>query len=1212
VPATYLLVLTLLAADPVAAAPAKVDRNTAPVAIAADIVADGGQADSNTFTFDPEHLKSDAKQGFEAFGVTSRGFHTGRRSLPEFVIKEDPSMAVNGGSAEFDGVKSLVKIGPVASHAPCFTAGSFTWEGFFFSPSTAQLKTDGAIGDRLISQFRDDNLGSTRLAIGLGRAKKDGPNSLCVSLVGSETRYLGSLPVSQDAWHHFALVYVAPSEAEAAKLKAAAGTAPANKPSGPEKVSNVGGKLTWYLDYKKCGEIVLDGKNERTTLAPLGKSPLTIGGRNLVPGKDGAEAKVDRGFRGLLDEVRISAQAVPVAEFLRSENKPPQRLVQAQIFPARQETDLARYFDRESAGGPKSVLPAPLETIDQETVGLAGLPTAFALGGYIEPRRGVHGVRTSYRQTLPAGRYRLFVRTQSDAMLALGDRVVIDARRVDDSALGSLPAGVRDYRYDFTSTGGEQEFRLAALIDYDGAATRGDVADTKPAGSATSAALSPVAKDEIIVGIARIDEETGRELDMRLLGAAGELALDPYSWRASRGRDFAHWMKSDEARRQASIKLREEFWQRRREWAKTEAEKWPAIAVPKSFSQREKVAVYSPTDEGRPAATSHTQKPLTPALSRRGEGVIETAAAPNPIDAFLAVKMAKLRVQPAPVVDDATFLRRATLDFAGRNPTWQEAQAFLADRSEDRRAKLVERLLASPDWADSWVGYWQDLLAENPSILKPTLNNSGPFRRWIHESFAANKPLDRFAAELMLMQGSDEQGGTAGFAIASGNALPMAMKGHVVAQAFLGIDMKCARCHDGPNVPFAQSDLFGLAAMLDEKPITVDLASTVVTPPGGRVPAVKSTLKVGDKVQPQWPLERMVPRAAAEAGVSLVELADRPRARLAAIVVAPTTPRFSDVAVNRIWQRYFGQGLVDPVDHWLELDEASHPDLLRYLSREFVVHGYDVKWLARVIANSDAYRREATGEATSYRDQRTFAAQLRRRCSAEQVVDSLYLAVGKSMNAEELNFDPNGTQGFLILPTPEKSWQFASLANERDRPALALPTNQMILDVLTTFGWRETRIDPWTRQDAEVNPLQPLMMANSAAVNQAIRLTEESAATEWCLEDGTPEQLVDRLFLATLSRPASDGERRLMAGVLAESFATRKTGKAKPKPIARVRAHVDWDKHLQGEASLELLEAAKQAQAGDPATVRLTTEFRTAVEDVLWTLVNSPEFVFVP
>ena len=175
---------------------------------------------------------------------------------------------------------------------------------------------------------------------------------------------------------------------------------------------------------------------------------------------------------------------------------------------------------------------------------------------------------------------------------------------------------------------------------------------------------------------------------------------------------------------------------------------------------------------------------------------------------------------------------------------------FSTTRAPTDAQKLVDRLLASPDWADAWVGYWQDLLAENPSILKPTLNNSGPFRRWIHESFAANKPMDQFATELILMQGDNSQGGTAGFAISSGNDLPMAMKGHVLSQAFLAIDMKCARCHDAPYAPFEQSDLFGLAAMLDEKTLTVPKGSTVQVPAGARQPQVVSTLKVGDKVDP--------------------------------------------------------------------------------------------------------------------------------------------------------------------------------------------------------------------------------------------------------------------------------------------------------------------------------------------------------------------------
>jgi hypothetical protein len=438
------------------------------------------------------------------------------------------------------------------------------------------------------------------------------------------------------------------------------------------------------------------------------------------------------------------------------------------------------------------------------------------------------------------------------------------------------------------------------------------------------------------------------------------------------------------------------------------------------------------------------------------------------------------------------------------------------------------------------------------------------------------------------------------------------MKGHVLAQAFLGIDMKCARCHDSPSAPIEQGDLFGLAAMLGEAPLTVPKASTVVVPPGARQPAVSSALKAGDKVLPQWPLSDLIPESAAEEGVALTEWVDRPRSRLAAIVTSPASTRFSDVVVNRVWQRYFGLGLVESVDHWTDRSEASHPELLAYLSRQFVVDGYDVKKLVRLLVTSHAYAAAADDDAPVDASQRTFASQTRRRLSAEQIVDSLFTAVGKSTGAEELNFDPNGTQGFLILPAPQRAWQFASLSNERDRPALALPVNQMILDVLTTFGWRETRIDPLTRRDAEVNPLQPLMMANSAAVNQAIRLTEDSAVTRWCLEDVTLDETVDRLFLATLSRLPSSGERKLVAGVLADSYAARRTGKPKPPPVERIVAHVDWDKHLKGEASLELLEAEKQARAGDPPTVRLTDEFRLCVEDVLWSLVNSPEFVFVP
>lgn len=807
------LLLSLVAAEPAQSERAPTSPVTQGVATA------GG---SVHWTFDSVAPERGAPS-LESWGVVRRVFNAGDRVSAKAtgsnndVARHNEVARHNGGSAEFDGTTSLIKINRSELSAPCFTDGSFTWEGFFFSPTSAVLKTDGAIGDRLISQFRDDKLGSTRLAIGLGRAKKDGPNALCVSLVGAETRYMGSLPVTQDAWHHFALVYEAPSEAEAAKIKAASEAALKDQPkNGTERSPNVGGKLTWYLDYKKCGEVVLTGATDRTTLAPLGASPLVIGGRNIVPGKDGAEAKVDRGFRGLLDEFRITARAIPVAEFQRVVNTAPSRSVAAVVYrPTEAAFDLANYV----AGNGES-LPAatssPVETFEQETLGLVGLPRSFAPGGYAEVRRGRHVVRTSYKQKLPPGRYRLFVRSQSDVVLAMGDRVMIDGRRVDEPGFGPPSAAVRDYRFDFQADSAQQEFRLAALVDYGGQAKSVEAADSKPV-KPEGASGSSLAIDEVVVAIAPLDDDS-RTGDIALVGAGGRIPFDDYSWRASRARDAAAWAATDEQRRLAAIERREEFWRARHAWAKREAEKREPVAIPK-------------TNAAAAAAKST-----------------------NPIDALLAAKMEKLGATPASLVDDPTFLRRATLDFAGRNPTWQEAQAFFADASPDKRTKLIDRLLASPDWADSWVGYWQDLLAENPSILKPTLNNSGPFRRWIHESFAANKPLDRFAAELILMQGTDEQGGTAGFAIASGNAQPMAMKAHVVSQAFLGVDLKCARCHDGPSTPrFDQGDLFSLAAMLDEKPIAVDLASTVVIPPGGRIPAVTSTLKVGDKILPQWP-----------------------------------------------------------------------------------------------------------------------------------------------------------------------------------------------------------------------------------------------------------------------------------------------------------------------------------------------------------------------
>jgi len=1076
----------------------------------------------------------DAKLGLVAAGVTAGRFTAGD-------IADDANSAkrptANRGSAEFDGVTSLIQISETPASAAAFTSGDFTWEGFFFWPGSNQIDVDKAVSDRFITQFKNGKSGSTRLTLGLSRAKAGDPVYLAIATAGETGRHLGNREVSPDVWHHFALVVH-------------------------------GDMATWYLDYLPCGETTFDDQSPATTLAPLGASPVAVGGRNMTGGK------VDRGFAGLLDELRITPRALAPADFLRSRQTNPEKLVQVDfVYPLAEPID---WLDLASA--------EPTESLVQESLGIVGTPQPFSMGGYAEARRGNWGVRTTRDLSLPAGRYQLLVRTSVAAVLDVDGRTLVDARPPVGHPLSPLPVAMRDYAVEFDADGRSHRFRLTGVVRYDAEVKKPSTADAEPI-AADAALRAAQLTNDVIVGFAPLDAKTGLPGAWRMLGS-DELPLDDFTWSASRGRTHAHWTSLDDSRRASAVARREDFWRRRHAWAGEAAAKWDVPPVPSR-------SVSGQSDSASRAQTATTQPG-------------------NPIDAFLAAKMQSLSVRPGPTVDDATYLRRVTLDLVGRNPTYAEARAFYDDASADRRERLVDRLLASPDWADAWVGYWQDLLAENPSILKATLNNSGPFRRWIHESFAANKPMDRFAAELILMQGGDDQGGPAGFAISAGNDLPMAMKGHVVAQAFLGIDMKCARCHDAPYAPLEQADLFGLAAMLDEKTLTVPAASTVTVPPGARPPEVSSSLKAGDKIAPQWPLEQMIPAKAAEEGVSIAELVDRPRARLAAIVTSPSRTRFSDVLVNRVWQRYFAVGLVDPVDHWMDRSESSHPELLAYLSREFVVGGYDMKRLVRQIVTSEAYARAVGPAHPIDASQRTFAWQSRRRLSAEQVVDSLFAAVGKPLNTEELNMDPRGTRGFITLPAPQKSWQFASLANERDRPALALPVNQMIIDVLTTFGWRETRPDPWTRQDAEPNPLQPLMLGNGTITNHAVRLTEDNLVTEWCLEDVSLAELVDRLFLTTVSRKPDEVERELISQVLAEGYAERRTGKPKPPPVVRIRAQVDWDKHLQGEASVELMEAEKQARAGDPPTVRLSADFRRRVEDVMWSLVNSPEFVFVP
>ncbi len=577
-------------------------------------------------------------------------------------------------------------------------------------------------------------------------------------------------------------------------------------------------------------------------------------------------------------------------------------------------------------------------------------------------------------------------------------------------------------------------------------------------------------------------------------------------------------------------------------------------------------------------------------------------------------------ITPPPVVDDARFLRRVYLDVVGVPPDVEEARAFLADRSADKRDRLVDRLLDDERWADHRVSYWQEVLAENPSMLKPTLNNTGPFRYYVYEALRDDKPMDRLVTELIMLRGSEREGGSAGFGLAADNDAPFAAKGHVVASAFLGIELQCARCHDSPFHTTLQRDLYSLAALFERKAVTVPKSSTVPAAffaNKGRESLIKVTLKPGESIKPAWPFAETTGCADGPEIDALMQSPDDPRERLAALITAPQNTRFARVMVNRVWRRLIGAGFVEPVQDW-EGSEPSHPELLDWLAREFVAHDYDLKHLARLILTSRVYQRAATGwNLKAAPAQRYFAAPERRRLTAEQVVDSLFAASGKPIEVEEITFDPDGrypATTMISLGFPSRAWMFSSLSNERDRPSLSLPRAQAVADVLEAFGWTGSRQNPRTDRESDPNVLQPGVLANSVVSVWITRASQDSVLANLAVDAASPGALVDSLFLRFLSRPPTDSERVLFVERLAEGFDGRVLPASEvvlpepPPPLSRVT----WSNHLTAEANSIKIEMEHRARAGRPADPRLRSEWREVFEDAVWSLVNDPEFVWVP
>lgn len=573
-------------------------------------------------------------------------------------------------------------------------------------------------------------------------------------------------------------------------------------------------------------------------------------------------------------------------------------------------------------------------------------------------------------------------------------------------------------------------------------------------------------------------------------------------------------------------------------------------------------------------------------------------------------------------LDDSSFLRKLTYDLIGLPPTEEELVDFLEDPSGDKRNRAIDRLLQDARTADAAMGYWQDVLAENPTLINASLNTTGPFRWFLYDAFRDNKPVDRWVSELILLRGSAHEGGSAGFGLAGDNDAPQAAKAQILASAFLGVETQCARCHDSPYHHSTQQELYSIAAMLEQKPLTVPKSSRV---PAAffenktREPLIKVSMDFEKPVQPAWPWSELI-----EGDIPKLEST---REQLALNVTSPKNRRFAKVFVNRLWRRFMGAGIVEPPGDW-ENAKASHPELLDWLASQLLESGYDSKAIIKLIVSSRAYQRRAIGmNRRASPARRFFAAPDPRRLEAEQIVDAMVQCSSRPMDVEELTFDPDArrpSSNRLTLGIPTRSWMFANLANERDRPSLNLPRARLLADLLLVFGWDGARQNPRTDRDSSANAMQPGMMSNSTATQQLIRIVRGGALARLAMDAKSPDELIERVYLRYLSRFPRKDELDGFREVLAIGFETRILADATnasevelnqpfaiPQPLGS-KPKVTWSNHLRPEANQIAIELEGLAGKGPMPDERLESDWRERFEDVLWCMINSDEFVWLP
>jgi hypothetical protein len=487
----------------------------------------------------------------------------------------------------------------------------------------------------------------------------------------------------------------------------------------------------------------------------------------------------------------------------------------------------------------------------------------------------------------------------------------------------------------------------------------------------------------------------------------------------------------------------------------------------------------------------------------------------NAVDELALAKWKKLGLRPSLTCDDATFVRRVMIDLCGRLPTAAEAKAFLDDTSADKRSKLIDKLLDSPDYPAYFALKWGSILRN--SNLAGADQAAVAFHHWLKDMIARNRPYDEFVRGVVAAAGEWQDAPAVNWLWQNRDDQLHQVTADV-AQVFLGVRLQCAKCHHHPYERWGQADYYGLAGFFTRlgrksfgQPPPYYASATPTT--GEKNPL---TGKTPEPKYPDGPEAKFTPD-------------EDPRHALVDWMVKPDNPFFAKALVNRLWGHFLGRGLVHEVDDLRETNPPSNPELLDALAKDFVEHKYDVKSVIRVILNSRVYQLSAEPTEHNKNDRQNFARYYARRLPAEVFLDAVNTTCGTrggfngvSASARAIDLPHEGF-GSYFLDTFDRPKRVTVCECERSTGA--------------TFG-------------------QVLLLANSDEIEN--KIADGNGRVAKLMKDKKPvAEVIEELYLTAYSRRPTTAEAARITTYI-------NTADNKPK----------------------------------------------AIEDVLWVLLNSKEFMF--